>query len=685
MVSLSNQELDVLKRSHVAIFNNVLKIRPSWLKCDFDFAEKNYLVVPIHFICMTDPVVAYIKFDFAELIASLQSPKLEEANGSYLKSIPWPGSIDQFKNAIVGRLYNPLNLQEVIEVEKDVCISSHFPESEDKTYKDHFTTKYNCTITDDRQPALVCKGLGDSQARMQLLKSRYKNQDGTDIIKSSHHGRTIKLFPEICFLYPLPANLWKLAHSVPSILWRMECILSVSELRARIAKETNIGMLPDNDGEVTTCIDFRGYKDLAYGDLKSKICVRGPQGEKEIMPFDLYNPLGPHLRGPDNVLLLQALTTKSAGDSIDLERLETLGDSFLKFSTTVYLYSYRLTAHEGKLSIARSRRVGNMNLYYLAKRRGITDTIFSSTFEPRQMWTPPCFKFDGESPHLAFSQGDSSSCMSDQERHYLYHKLTDKGVADCIESLIGAYLQAGGIEAGLKFMTWMGIKILHEGNDGDMVEGSTSSDDSYTSLPHPKQMKIDDNALPLFVQNSASILTAYFKPQPSRKFNDVEKLECKRLLSISFGTKDIQQSIAWNFNDRSLLLQAITHASYTKNRLTECYQRLEFLGDAVLDYLVTCHIYLKFPTYGPGDISSMRSALVNNITFAELAVELKLNTLLLYNSPSLYHQIELYLKAVAKYSGEDAEECNMFLSESNYTVRIFYHQYSTPLITLPNM
>ena len=42
---------------------------------------------------------------------------------------------------------------------------------------------------------------------------------------------------------------------------------------------------------------------------------------------------------------------------------------------------------------------------------------------------------------------------------------------------------------------------------------------------------------------------------------------------------------------KSFLLQAITHPSYGDNRLTVSYEKLEFLEDAVLDYLVTCYIY----------------------------------------------------------------------------------------------
>lgn len=61
--------------------------------------------------------------------------------------------------------------------------------------------------------------------------------------------------------------------------------------------------------------------------------------------------------GPGPELLLQALTLANAADGFDLERLETVGDSFLKQAVTVYLFFAYPNVHEGKLSYLRSKQV----------------------------------------------------------------------------------------------------------------------------------------------------------------------------------------------------------------------------------------------------------------------------------------------------------------------------------------
>jgi len=127
--------------------------------------------------------------------------------------------------------------------------------------------------------------------------------------------------------------------------------------------------------------------------------------------------------------------------------------------------------------------------------------------------------------------------------------------------------------------------------------------------------------------------------------------------------------VALGLHPRTNLLQALTHASYTRNRLTNSYQRLEFIGDAVLDYLVTCHIYKTFPEYSPGQISSMRSALVNNISFAELTVRLKLHTFLLHASPSLMSNINFFLES---HFNNEADNNEMFYESFSVSPEVSY-------------
>ena len=58
--------------------------------------------------------------------------------------------------------------------------------------------------------------------------------------------------------------------------------------------------------------------------------------------------------------LFQALTMSNANDGINLERLETIGDSFLKYAITTYLYCTYDRIHEGKLSHMRSKQVSEV-------------------------------------------------------------------------------------------------------------------------------------------------------------------------------------------------------------------------------------------------------------------------------------------------------------------------------------
>lgn len=84
------------------------------------------------------------------------------------------------------------------------------------------------------------------------------------------------------------------------------------------------------------------------------------QEQQDMFSFDYQPDLINHV-GPSPNVLLQALTMSNANDGINLERLETIGDSFLKYAITNYLYSAHDNVHEGKLSHIRSKQVSCHN------------------------------------------------------------------------------------------------------------------------------------------------------------------------------------------------------------------------------------------------------------------------------------------------------------------------------------
>lgn len=106
--------------------------------------------------------------------------------------------------------------------------------------------------------------------------------------------------------------------------------------------------------------------------------------------FDLQPDLYQH-PGPSPSIILQALTMSNANDGINLERLETIGDSFLKYAITTYLYITYENVHEGKLSHLRSKQVANLNLYRLGRRKVLGECMIATKFEPHDNWLPPCY------------------------------------------------------------------------------------------------------------------------------------------------------------------------------------------------------------------------------------------------------------------------------------------------------
>ena len=92
--------------------------------------------------------------------------------------------------------------------------------------------------------------------------------------------------------------------------------------------------------------------------------------------------------------------------------------------------------------------------------------------------------------------------------------------------------------------------------------------------------------------------------------------------------ENAEKILGHTFHNPQLLKEALTHASIADNRL-DSNERMEFLGDAVLDLIICEALYQRFPEYQEGDLTKVKSAVVSRRTCAEVANETGLTDLLL--------------------------------------------------------
>jgi ribonuclease III len=98
----------------------------------------------------------------------------------------------------------------------------------------------------------------------------------------------------------------------------------------------------------------------------------------------------------------------------------------------------------------------------------------------------------------------------------------------------------------------------------------------------------------------------------------------------NLDTQALEEIIGFPIKDQNLYISAFTHRSYlNENRgfALPHNERLEFLGDAVLELIATHHLYANYP-YSEGELTNFRSALVNYKMLAEIAKRLKLEPFL---------------------------------------------------------
>jgi ribonuclease-3 len=137
-----------------------------------------------------------------------------------------------------------------------------------------------------------------------------------------------------------------------------------------------------------------------------------------------------------------------------------------------------------------------------------------------------------------------------------------------------------------------------------------------------------------------------------------------------------ETAIGFTFFDKKLLEHAFIHRSYInenpKSGLSH-NERLEFLGDAVVELIVTDYLFRTYPTHAEGELTAFRSALVNAVVMAEVASALGMNDYLLLSKGEakdtgrarqtiLANTYESFIGALYLDQGYDA--CKTFLGQT---------------------
>nr|AXY97501.1 Dicer-like 3 [Populus tomentosa] len=304
-------------------------------------------------------------------------------------------------------------------------------------------------------------------------------------------------------------------------------------------------------------------------------------------------------------LILEAITTLRCCESFSMERLELLGDSVLKYAVSCHLFLKYPNKHEGQLSSWRSGAVCNSTLHKLGTDCKVQGYILDSAFDPRR-WAAPgqksvrtpapckCGVDTLEVPLDRKFQTESAIVKVGKPCDSGHRWMGSKTISDCVESVIGAYYVSGGLIAAIHVMKWFGINAEL---DPSLISEAITSASLRSYIP---------------------------------KEDEIKSLESK--LGYTFGVKFVLQ-------------EAMTHASIQEQGVTYCYQRLEFLGDSVLDLLITWHLYQSHTDVDPGELTDLRSASVNNDNFAQVAVKQNLYTHLLHCSTLLQSQITEYVNS----------------------------------------
>ncbi|KIJ13098.1 hypothetical protein PAXINDRAFT_136464 [Paxillus involutus ATCC 200175] len=268
------------------------------------------------------------------------------------------------------------------------------------------------------------------------------------------------------------------------------------------------------------------------------------------------------LAGIPSPYLTTAVSAPVAEDVNNYQRLETLGDAVLKFVVAANLLSAYPLWHEGYLTRRKDHAVANSRLAKEAIRRSLFRWIIRTRFSPKRF--KPLYLSQPDQPVDADKPADENNdepVVGGGKTRKEIEELSTKMLADVVESLIGAAYLHGGFDLGISCAQFFGLGL--EWN-------------------------------------------------PLAKCVELALSRVQLTDEVSTQLVNVEHMLGYTFKRKLLLVEALTHASYQYDDRTVSYERMEFLGDALLDMVVTDLLY-RYPgkKYSPHDMHIRKSAVVN--------------------------------------------------------------------------
>ncbi|XP_048135672.1 ribonuclease 3-like protein 3 [Rhodamnia argentea] len=124
------------------------------------------------------------------------------------------------------------------------------------------------------------------------------------------------------------------------------------------------------------------------------------------------------------------------------------------------------------------------------------------------------------------------------------------------------------------------------------------------------------------------------------------KLESNRI-ECQPSLDDVEEILQYKFNDKRLLEEALTHHTFTGK--TFCYERLEYIGDSVLNLLFAKELYFMYPDMEPGSPTRLRAANVDTEKLARAAIKLGLHQYMHHRKPFFEDQIQEFKRQILDF------------------------------------